>query len=139
MRVNFCNFHSVQCGKMKNLVSPKNISSNQLFSNLFSKNVAFTKFLSKKCDFHIVAQYTVWKNEKFTLTAKIIRQIISLVISLVKTLLSRNFCQKCVRVNFSVFHTLRVWKIEVFDKNFVKATFLLKKLLKSSFHEIFFQ
>ena len=28
----------------------KKISSNQLFSNFFSKNVAFTKFLPKKCE-----------------------------------------------------------------------------------------
>ena len=28
----------------------KNITWNQLFSNLFSKTVAFTKFLSKKCE-----------------------------------------------------------------------------------------
>ena len=43
---------------------------------------------------------TVWKNEKFSLTKKKFRQINYLVISLVKPLLSRNFCQKCVRVNF---------------------------------------
>ena len=36
-----------QCGKMKNLVSPKNISSNQLFSIFYSKNITFTKFLPK--------------------------------------------------------------------------------------------
>ena len=39
---NFRNYHSnsaaQQCGK------PRNISSNQLFSNLFSKTVTFTKF-----------------------------------------------------------------------------------------------
>ena len=45
--------------------------------------------------------------EKFTLTVKISRQIIYLVILLVKTLLSRNFCQKSVRVNFRNFHTVR--------------------------------
>ena len=28
----------------------KNISSNQLFSNFFSNNVGFTKFLPKKCE-----------------------------------------------------------------------------------------
>ena len=37
-----------QCGKMRNSLSPKNISSNQLFSNLlFRKTVNFTKFLPK--------------------------------------------------------------------------------------------
>ena len=34
------------------------------------------------------------KNQKFTLTEEIFRQINYLVISLVKTLVSRNFCQK---------------------------------------------
>ena len=37
---------------------------------------------------------TVWKNEKFSLIEKKIRQINYLVIHLVKPLLSRNFCQK---------------------------------------------
>ena len=32
---------------MNNLLSPKNISSNKLFSNFFSKNVPFAKFLQK--------------------------------------------------------------------------------------------
>ena len=41
---------------------------------------------------------TLWKLRKFTLTEKIFRQITYLVISLVKLLLSRNFCQKCVSV-----------------------------------------
>ena len=36
-----------QCGKMKNLLSSKNISSNQPFSNFFSKNIAFTNFCQK--------------------------------------------------------------------------------------------
>ena len=40
-----------QCGKPRySLSSPKNISSNQLFSNLFSKTVTFTKFLLKMCE-----------------------------------------------------------------------------------------
>ena len=38
---------------------------------------------------------------------KKIRQITYLVISLVKILLSRNFCQKRVRVNFRNFHTVK--------------------------------
>ena len=59
MRVNFRNFHTVvQCGKMKNVLSLKKISSNQLFSNFFSK-----------------------------------------------PLLSQNFCQKSVIVNFRNFHS----------------------------------
>ena len=38
------------CGKMKDLLKLKQISSNQLFSNFFSKNFIFTKFLPKMCD-----------------------------------------------------------------------------------------
>ena len=39
-------FHTVQCEKRKNSHQIK-ISSNQLFSNFFSKSVTFTKFLPK--------------------------------------------------------------------------------------------
>ena len=74
-----------------------------LFSNFCSKYVTFTKFLSKKKS----AVCTVWKNRKFTVASKIFRQINCFVISFVKTLFSRNFCQKCVRVSFCNFHT--VW------------------------------
>ena len=49
---------------------------------------------------------TVWINEKFTLILKRFRQIIYLVISLVKPLFSRNFFQKSMRVNFRNFHTV---------------------------------
>ena len=44
----------------------------------------------------------------FTLAEKIFRQITYLVISLVKLLISRNFCQKCVIVNSRNFHTVCV-------------------------------
>ena len=36
-----------QCGKARNSLSPKNISSNQLYNNSFSKTVTFTKILPK--------------------------------------------------------------------------------------------
>ena len=49
---------------------------------------------------------TVWKNKKFPLTKKVFREINSLVTSIDKTLLSRNFCQKSVRENYNNFHTV---------------------------------
>ena len=60
-REKFSFFHSVvysqslevaetQCGKTRNSLSLKKLSSNQLFSNFFSKTIAFTKFLRKKCE-----------------------------------------------------------------------------------------
>ena len=36
------------CGKMNSVLSPKKISSDRLFSIFFSKDVTFTKFLSKR-------------------------------------------------------------------------------------------
>ena len=72
-----------------------------------------------KCTFHTV------ENEKFTLTQKIFRQINSLV----KPLLSRNFCQKCVRENSRNFHTVQCTFVEVTEsychKNSVKLVFSL--------------
>ena len=71
---------------------------------------------------------TVWKNEKFSINEKKkIRKITYLVISLVKPMLSQNFCEKSVRENF---HTVKLFipKIKHFS---VKSRFLLKKLLKS--------
>ena len=47
------------------------------------------------------------KNDKFTLIAKIFREIKSLITSLVKTLLPRNFRHKSVRVNFCNFYTVQ--------------------------------
>ena len=55
VRVNFRNFHTAlhSVEKREILSHLENISSNQLFSNLFSKTVTFTKFLPKMCDFVI--------------------------------------------------------------------------------------
>ena len=38
-----------QCGKTRNLLIEKNISSNHLFSTFFSKNITLTEFLPKMC------------------------------------------------------------------------------------------
>ena len=70
-----------------------------IFTENFSSDSKITKSL------HCVA-HTLWKNEKFTLTKYLFRQINSLVISFLKPLISRNICQKCVRVNFRNFHTV---------------------------------
>ena len=41
-----CHFERMY-GKMEKLLSPKNISSNQIFSDFFNENVDSTKFLPK--------------------------------------------------------------------------------------------
>ena len=69
--------------------------------NIYINHLHCMYTLHMKC-FHY-DECTVWKNEKFTLTEIFFRQINYLVILLVKSLFSRNFCQKSVRVNFRSF------------------------------------
>ena len=68
-----------------------------------------------------------------SLSPKIFRQITCLLISLVKMLLSRNFCQKRMRENFRNFHTVQCgFKILLppfRHKNSAKSTFSLKSQL----------
>ena len=64
-------------------------------------------FSRKKSRFSHKIRYntacTVWKNEKFSLTKNISSKD-SLVIFLVKGLLSQNFCQNCVRLSQQFLH-----------------------------------
>ena len=82
------------------------------------------------CVISTVWEITVWKNEKFSLTKEIFRQINSLV----KPLLSRNFCQKCVREIFCNFHTVEIYPTW---KNFreinLQYNSLIEKLLWRNF------
>ena len=51
VRPNFSFFHTVHSVEKWKIYSHNNFfSSNQLFSDFFSKTVAFTKFLPKKCE-----------------------------------------------------------------------------------------
>ena len=83
--------------------------------------------------------YALWKNEKFSLTGKINRQINSLVFWSIKTLFSRNFCQKSVRLNFRNFHTVCVEKREILShwKKFRQINYLVISLLKPLFSRNF--
>ena len=62
------------------------------------------------------SQETVWKKVKFALTQKIFREINSLVISSVKPLVSRNFCQKSVRVNLRNIQTVLPKALSILDE-----------------------
>ena len=69
---------------------------------------------------------TVWKNEKFSLTEKIFREINFLGTSLAKPLISRNFCYKTVAVKRN-FHTVypqcgKTRNSLSLKKNIVKST-----------------
>ena len=96
------------------------------------------------CDNYRNLLSTLWKNQKFTLTEKIFRQINYLVISLANALVSRNFCQKCVRDNFCNFHTvlstiLKNEKLSLIEKIFrqIKSLNIIKYIASCYFHEMF--
>ena len=76
--------------KMRNSLSPLiKISSNQLFSNFFSKTIAFTRFLRKKCEreflqFPHCALWTAYTNKCQILTffCKKVNQSIRFIVHL---------------------------------------------------------
>ena len=75
-----------------------------------------------------------WKNEKFSLARKIFRQINSLVLNLFsKPLLSRNFCQKCVRENSFNFYNVAMWQRFSFS---IKSKQTLGKLQMFQFDKL---
>ena len=116
--VNLRNFHSVHCTLWK---LRKFTLTEKIFRQITYLVISLVKLLlsqhfcqkSVRVDFrnfHTVV-YTVWKNEKFTLTSHR-RNISSNQLELFsKTLLSRNFGQKSVRVDFRnfqiVWHTVQ--------------------------------
>ena len=87
---------------------------------------------------------TVWKLQKFTLTAEceknwkftLFKNISSNHIIIVKMLLSQYFCQKSVRLNFNQFHrnsfnkTFLPWKQLLFSNFFSKNVTFTKFLSK---------
>ena len=83
-----------------------------------------------------LARFTVWKNEKNYSHQKIFRQINSLVIHLVKPLISRNFCHNAWE-NSRNFHSVHFWQKFRESNRFTKAKDQM--LVKSWFHEIFFR
>ena len=135
---------------MKNLLSQRKISSNQLYLlDLFSKTVTFTKFLPKMPDreLRLFSHWNaVWKLRNFTATilSQKFREINFLLKNFTlnwldeKNLYGSEFlvflhtlCERTVR-------KLRIFSLTLFWKNFVKATILLKKLSNKWFDEIFF-
>ena len=112
----------------------KIFSSNNLFCDFFSKTIAFTTFLRKKCEreflqFPHCGSVSVNFRNFYTLHRslfEIVRQINSFIYSFIcKNVVFTKFLQK----------KRKMWDSTIV--NFVKATFLLKKLLKSWFDEIF--
>ena len=86
------------------------ICSNLPGSNQGSLNVHASNIYIRKVLIFVKSKYfSIYDAEKrgIRLHQKIFRQINFLVTYLVKPLLSRNFCQKCVIENFHNFHTAK--------------------------------
>ena len=121
------------------------VKSHLIFINILHVKL-FHEFLFKwewnSCFPKLCVHCSLWKLRKFTLTEKFHR-INYLVISLVKTLLSRIFFQKCVRLNRSNFHTVQCTVVEkqeilfhqkIFRQiNCLVVTFLIKPVLSRNF------
>ena len=132
--VNFCLDFSVKIVIIFFHIST--LCTDKVSAELISRNFnVFTPFVRNLDQSVIIAEFletnisscfdeffcnwdTVWKNDKFSLTKKIFRQINSLVLYLVKPLISRNVCQKRIPVistlcesDFSIFYTVMIsWK-----------------------------
>ena len=108
-------------------------SSNQFFSNFYSKNVNFKNFLWEQSS--TLWHHTVWKLQKFSLTLssilifciswKLFREINFIVNSFVKKLFSRKFFQKVVK---STVHSVVISEIH-------SHTFLAKHSWKQRFYQ----
>ena len=107
----------------------KKISSNQLYNFYSSSSTLTEKFrqivirfvsCSLNCGHH--NHHNVEKREIYSYRKKF-REINSIVNLLGRTLVSRNFHQKCVRVNFRNFHILTTNdNLLFFEENFVKTS-----------------
>ena len=146
---NFCvNTCETQCGKTRNSLSLKKLSSNQLFSNFFSKTIAFTKFLRKKCereflqfphcvkvnfrDFQTVEKYL----RTYTCTTS---KVSFSVKSIFSTLTSRNISNKskCV-TRFHEFYFIICTEFVSFQSNVITIE-ISKQLIITSKEDIDFK
>ena len=99
VRVNFRNLHTMCVVRIysHNLILLQNIRELNSSWVLFAEIIYTSNW--RNVLLHAWIHFaTVRKLRKFSLTKNIFREIISLVISLLRTLLSRNFCQKSARL-----------------------------------------
>ena len=96
------------CGKTRKSFSLKVFSSNQLFSNFFSKAIAFTKFLRKKCEreFLEFLHCAVLKLRNFSLTLfwQKFRESNGFTKEIPKKFRSRNIFSVSENFSFSTLH-----------------------------------
>ena len=112
----------------------KNISWNQCFTNLFTITLLSRMFCKKSVIGNFLNFHTV-DYDTFCLDLEISKEFWLIIVF--------HHCRIClITDSLCTFYNIlfcTVWKLRKFDKNFVNAFFMLKKLLKSWFHEIFFR
>ena len=101
-------------------------------TSICENSVNLTIFSSKLLQFSSFPS-PVWKNENLSRNKKIFHQINSLLTYLVKSLLSRTFCNKCVRDNPLNFRTLWSQCSAVWRKFTLSHAFLTKISWKQRF------
>ena len=118
-----------QFGKERNALSPKkHISSNQHFSNFFSKNVNFTKFLPKMCELNSINSAVIAHCGNL-LSHILDKNLVKATLALRNyEMISRNIflVRECLVFPHSQCGNYRNLLSLFSDKNFVKLTFLLK-------------
>ena len=117
LTVNFRNFHTVLHYKYTNI-----------------KKIYLEKRKKHLCNTFYKNNSTCGKTRN-PISPKKFREINSLVISLVKTLFTRNLWLKNVMVNIRNFHSVKIL-LWVFDKNSVKSTPFLINCTSIRFHGI---
>ena len=103
-------FHAILAKVRESNVFTKEITKEMIWRNIFSVRVNFWNYHTAQCD---------KMKHLYTLTKKTFRQMISLVISFVKTLLSRDFCQKWVRPSVIYSHRKNISSNHLYSKLFI--------------------
>ena len=128
---------SAQCGKTRNLVSPKNISSTRYYTSFFSKNVSFTKCLQKMCETKLqqFPHCAVWTLRKFTYfhTFLAIKYFVKVTVfrEITKWLLWRIFFSVSVNLYLCMYCTYCKYIVNLFHDFFFFVFFSMCK----RFHE----
>ena len=103
-------YHSVE--KREILSHQKNISWNQLFSNYFSKNVAFTEFSKKSarvnfCNFHTV-EWTPYRQSDNTDRISLVSVILGRIRFRINQIESRHLSNLLLQNRYILYHSFRL-------------------------------
>ena len=104
-------FRTNGCSNPNSVSHQKNVSSNQLFSDFFHKNVTFTKLFPKMCETTSAAISTLWHNTIFC------KNVVKLTF-----LLKELYCKLISRKSFEMGEKRNYHTTIISVQNFVKST-----------------